>query len=104
MSYIMRQAYAEVDEILEIIEKDYLDKIPQKLRDFFKSAKDKNYSKKIDLVRPIEEQNFLDETMAIIAFLNLKYWCEDEKERERLIKVYKANENKISEFTSESGY
>lgn len=100
----MKQAYAEVDEILGIIEDSFLNKIPKKLRDFFKSAKDKNYSKKIDTNRAIEEQSLLSETLAIIAFLNLKYWCEDEKEKERLIKIYKENENKIGEFINQNCY
>lgn len=30
--------------------------------------------------------------------LNLKYWCKDEEERQRLIKIYSDNEEKYNEF------
>lgn len=35
-------AYAEVDEILNLLEDDYIDKVPEKVRDFFKEERDKN--------------------------------------------------------------
>ena len=34
---------------------------------------------------------------ALIALLNLQYWCKDEEEKERLKKVYANNENKYQE-------
>ena len=35
--------------------------------------------------------------MALIALLNLQYWCKDEKEKERLKQVYASNENRYQE-------
>lgn len=63
-----------------------------KLREFFKEEKDKEYKKQIDSEIPIKDQNLKSETLAIIAMLNLQYWCEDEQEKERLKKVYAQNE------------
>ena len=33
--------------------------------------------------------------MAIIALLNLKYWCKDEKEKKRLEEIYANNDKKF---------
>ena len=59
--------------------------------------KDKEYKKQIDSEIPIKDQNLKSETLAIIAMLNLQYWCEDEQEKERLKKVYAQNEKTYQE-------
>lgn len=87
-----RQAYSEIDEFLSLLTKEQINKIPLKLRDFFKEEKDKEYKKQIYSEIPIKDQNLKRETLAIIAMLNLQYWCEDEKEKERLRKIYAQNE------------
>ena len=40
----------------------------------------------------------MEETLAIIAMLNLKYWCEDKNERERLKQIYRNNEKEYQEL------
>ena len=54
----------------------------------------------IDINQPIKDQNLMDETLAIIAMLNLKYWCDDE-EKKRLINIYLENERKIRDELKE---
>lgn len=90
----IRQAYTELDSFLELLDNYNRNKIPKKLRDFFKREKDKNYIKNINPNQPIKEQNLKKETLALIAMLNLQYWCEDENEKKRLIKIYAQNEEK----------
>ncbi len=90
----IRQAYTELDSFLELLDNNYRNKIPQNLRDFFKKEKDINYIKNINPKQPIKEQNLKKETLALIAMLNLQYWCEDESEKKRLIKIYAQNEEK----------
>ena len=87
-----RQAYSEVDEFLELISNEHRDKIPQKLRNFFKEEKDTNYIKGIKPNVPIKNQGLKEETLGIIALLNLQYWCEDENEKRRLKEIYAKNE------------
>ena len=87
-----RKTYAEVDAFINLLDEYDRNKIPQKLRNFFKTEKDPNYRKEIDPNVPISEQNLKEETLALIAFLNLKYICEDETEKERLKKIYSENE------------
>ena len=92
-----RQAYSEIDEFIGLLTVAEQNEIPQKLRNFFKEQKDKNYDKNINPNIPIKEQNLLEETLALIAMLNLQYWCKDEKEKERLKNVYADNERKYQE-------
>ena len=56
-----RQAYSEVDEFLKLLSDEQINKIPQKLRDFFKEEKDQNYKKEINLKSPIKNQ-FMQKT------------------------------------------
>lgn len=92
-----RQAYSEIDEFIGLLTPDEQNQIPQKLRDFFKEQKDKEYVKNINPNIPIKEQNLLEETLALIAMLNLQYWCKDEQEKERLKSIYAENERKYQD-------
>lgn len=93
-----RQAYSEIDEFLELLTSEQINKIPLKLREFFKEEKDHSYKKGINPKIPIRDQNLKEETLGIIALLNLQYWCEDENEKQRLKEVYAKNENAYQEM------
>lgn len=101
ISIATRQAYSEIDEFLGLITDEERNKIPEKLREFFRVNKDKYYTKHINPDIPIKSQSLKEETLAIIAFLNLKYWCEDETEKERLKAIYLENERKYQEQLKE---
>ncbi len=92
-----RIAYSEIDAFLDLLDDETRNKVPYKLLELFKREKDKEYVKYIDPDIPIKDQNLQKETIDIIAFLHLNYWCEDENEKQRLIKVYKENGKKQSE-------
>lgn len=47
---------------------------------------------------PIKNQKLKEETLGIIALLNLQYWCEDENEKKRLKEVYAKNEKRYQEY------
>ena len=96
-----RQAYSEIDEFLRLLSNEQRNKIPQKLRELFNQERDKEYIKRIDPTIPIKEQNLKEETLAIIALLNLQYWCEDENEKQRLKEVYAKNEQIYQEMLQE---
>lgn len=89
-----RQAYSEIDEFLGLITEEERNEIPIKLRQFFKQEKDNDYYKSINVNVPIKEQNLKEETLAIIALLNLQYWCKDENEKQRLQEIYAENEKR----------
>ena len=96
-----RQAYAEIDNFIELLNDEDRNKIPKKLRCFFKEEKDKQYIKDINIDIPIKQQNLKDETLALIALLNIKYICDDDKEKERLNKIYHDNNIKYQEILRE---
>ena len=91
-------AYAEIDEILNLLEDDYREKVPKKVRDFFKEEKMKDYHPEIDIEKPLIEQNLKRETMVLLAILNLNYWCENEKEKQRFLNELDKNEEKKKEL------
>ena len=97
----IRQTYSEIDEFLKLLTYEQRNKIPQKLRDFFSEEKDSNYIKGIDPKHPIKNQNLKEETLGIIALLNLQYWCEDENEKQKLKEIYSKNEEVYQELLRE---
>lgn len=92
-----RQAYSEVDEFLNIISAENRNKVPLYLIQFFNNEKDENYIKEISPEVPIKNQGLKEETLAIIAWLNLEYWCQDENEKKRLKEIYEKNEARFRE-------
>lgn len=94
----LRKAYSEVDEIIELLPTDIKQKIPQDLLQIIKEEKDKEYIKNINPNVNIEEQDLLEETLAIIAMINLNYICEDEEEKQRLKNLYASNEKEYQDL------
>lgn len=91
------KAFAEVDEILVLMENKYIEKIPQKTREMFKNERSLDYRPEIKVDIPLAEQNLQRKTFAILAMLNLNYWCEDENEKQKLLQVYAKNDKKKEE-------
>lgn len=101
ISISTRQAYSEIDEFLDLLSPERRNKIPQKLQQLFKNEKDKNYIKGINPNVSIKEQALKEETLSIIALLNLQYWCDNAAEKERLEKIYSDNEKKYQNMLQE---
>ena len=95
-----RKAFSEVDTLLGLIREGNRNKVPQNIRDLFQKEKDNQYIKRIEPNVPIKNQNLKRETLAIMAFLNLKYICDDDKEKQRLLRVYKDNEKRYQDEMS----
>lgn len=93
MSAYTKETYSEVWEFLELIGNKYVSKVPNKLLQLFEENRSENYIPHINPNIPINEQILNEDTLTIIALLNLKYWCEDECEIKRLKAVYKRNED-----------
>lgn len=86
-------AYAEVNAILNILEDEYVNKVPEKVRNFFAEEKIKDYEPIIDIDVPLTEQNLKRETMILLAILKLNYWCEDENEKQEFLNELAKNED-----------
>lgn len=89
-----KKAYVEILSFIELLDEKERNKIPIKLKEFFEEEKDNRYEKVIYRNIPIKKQNLMKETLGLIAFINLKYLCNDEEEKKRLIKIYEENEKK----------
>ena len=88
-----RTAYAEVEAILNILEDEYVNKIPQKVRKFFSDEKIEDYRPVINVNVPLTEQNLKRETMILLSILNLNYWCENKNEKQEFLNELSQNEN-----------
>ena len=95
MENSLSKAYAEVLLILSYMEQKYIDMIPKKLLELFNEEKDKNYQPNINPNISLAEQNLQRKTLALLAMLNLNYWCKDENEKKELLKMYSENDKKI---------
>jgi len=64
--------------IIEHLEKKDADRIPPKLVEFFFKNKSTYYSVSLSDEIPLKEQELMEETKAILAFLCRKYLCADD--------------------------
>lgn len=91
----LSKAYTEVLLILSYMEQKYIDMIPKKLLELFNEEKDQNYQPDINPNTSLAEQNLQRKTLALLAMLNLNYWCKDENEKQEMLKMYSENDKKI---------
>lgn len=88
-------AYAEVDYIIHHMNEKYINKVPEKLLNFFGTIKDPEYVVHVDPRVPLQNQNLKKYTLELIALLHLKYWCEDEERRKMLYEKMLENQRKL---------
>ena len=92
-----REAYVEVLEILKHMEKKYISKIPIDLREFFERNASKEYKFHINPQMPLENQKLKENTINILAMLNINYWCETEEHKQELLRKYYKNDIKYEQ-------
>ena len=91
-----RIAIAEVDYIIHHMNEFYLNKIPQKVRDYITIVKKKNIEIYVDPRIPLEKQGLKEYTLYLLMILNLKYWCNDERRRD-ILAMMENNQRKYDE-------
>lgn len=94
ISIAKRQAYSEVYEIINLLDIEYIDKIPKKILRFFDDNRDKSYRKNINPFQDISTQNLKKDTIVIFSMLNLKYFANQE-EKDELKQLYSQNKQNI---------
>ena len=90
------KAYKEVLTILENVPEEEVKKIPENMIEVFKSKQDKNYIYEINVNKPFEEQEMLEETKAIFAIIFRDYWATPEQ-REKILAKEKYDREKEEE-------
>lgn len=81
------QACSEMNFILNNLSLDDLEKIPQKIIQFFSDNMDKEYQVNIDLDKPLYEQSLLEETKAFIKIIQVNYFIPKEKRAEKIAEL-----------------
>lgn len=90
-------AYAEVDAIINLMDKEHQDLVPRELRYIINSQKDLTHKKEIDVTKPLINQNINKEALAILTMINYEYWCKSQREKDDLLKAIAINELKFRE-------
>lgn len=86
--------YTEAYEIINHMEQKEINKIPKNVIDFIRENKNDNYEFKIDEDKNLEEQNLKRDTLVLMALISLNYWCENDEEKEELLRKYSENDKK----------
>ena len=90
-------AYAEVLDVLDNMEEIYIKKIPNSFIEYLKENASLNYQKHISTSIPLEKQKLNNNTLTLLAIINLKYWVDSEEHKQKLLAQYRENDKKILE-------
>ena len=93
MKQEINEVAVELNSIFDNMSQDILNKIPLKIRQFFKNNASSTYSFEYDRIKSLNEQNIKDKTRGIIAILYRDYIC-DEDERKEYNNIYREFLNK----------
>ena len=85
-------AYSEVYEVLNLMEDEDKERVPQEVRDFFEEQRMKEYKPNIRTDIPLTEQNLKRETVVLLTILVINYWCDSEEEKQSFIDELEKNE------------
>lgn len=77
----------EMNILFRYIDDELVEKIPQKIIEFFQDIASPTFKSKIDPRFPLEEQYLLPSTQSMLTLLYRQYWCspEEREELDRLI-------------------
>lgn len=87
--------FAEVLYIIDNIEKKYKEKIPKDIMQVIIDECDKSHLKELlrDNKEDFLEKDYSKGALSIIAYLNLKYWCETNEEKRYYRDMYLNKDN-----------
>ena len=87
------QTYSEIYCLLKHFPESYVYKIPKKLLDTIEQNSKEKYFFKVDIDRPLEEQDISKETKNMLVVLKYNYWSTEEEKRNMIIKLQENEEN-----------
>lgn len=90
------EAITEINKIFSYLPIEYVEKIPIKLRKFFKDIESKEYIPNIDPYKQLDEQDIKPKTKTLLTIIYRNYWC-NEQERAELDKKLIENDKKYEE-------
>ena len=89
-----KEIYSEVYGILNILGKNYIEKLPSNLYNMIKQEKANEYNPQYDSSIALEQQNIKRESLSMIALFHLNYWCDSQDEKNKLKELFENNEIK----------
>lgn len=96
MENTVKDIYSEVYAILNMLGKEYINKLPKDIYNIIKEEKYTEYNPVYETTVALDKQDVKKETISIIAFLHLNYWC-NEDEKIKLRELFDENEDKYQE-------
>ncbi len=94
------EAITEVIDILDHMERFYIDKIPEKFKQFLIENKSKDYESKLDHTKKLKDINLKQKTRDILSIMYLTYWS-NPNEKAEFENLLQENEGKYQEELSE---
>lgn len=96
------KSYSELYIILNMLGDNFIKMLPSKLYSLILQERDQEYNPNLlmDDGR-LDESKISKETIALFAVLNHKYFTQDEKEKDELLKIHKDNELEMQKESKE---
>ena len=73
---------AEMNILFRYIDDELVEKVPQKIIEFFQDIASPTFRSKIDPRFPLDEQDLLPSTECMLTLLYRQYWCSEEERAE----------------------
>ena len=89
-----KKTLVQVDEVLNYLPEEDLEKIPDEIKNIIKNEKDKDYSWKYDTSKKLKDQNINRDTIIFLSYLNMEYLLNDEQ-RELMNQIHEMNEKNV---------
>lgn len=88
-----KDIYSEVYSVLNLLGKDFIDKIPKDIYKMIEEKRNKDYNPLYTYELPLKKQNINKRSLSIIAFFDINYWSNQER---KLILKNKFKQNEIN--------
>lgn len=100
VSVELSEGITETLDILQHMDKSYVNKIPSKFKNFLEQNKSLTYKPQLDHTKNLNDMKVKDKTKSILATIYVNYWC-DKEQKEDYLKLLKQNETKYQEELKE---
>ena len=94
-----KQCLVQLDEVLNHLNEEELEKIPYEIRESIKQNKDTEYAWNYDSSKSLNEQELDRKVIAMLSYLNMEYLL-NEEQKKLMEDMHKFNEKKIQEELS----
>ena len=98
---IDKRAYSELYSILQMLGKEYIDKIPRKIYKSIESRKDDTYNPVYNDMEEVLEGRVKRKTVSMLALLDYNYFSTTETDRMYMRYILEENENKYKKNKEE---